>query len=89
MQAMQKADAMTHYELARSTGEPTTAAEITEATAAVRPTLGFLLGLVFLTLTLGTNAARGTDLAHYSSWLKSLGPDYEVVQGNVSTRKTS
>jgi hypothetical protein len=49
----------------------------------VRPTLGFLLGLVFLTLTLGTNAARGTNLAHYSSWLKSLGPDYEVVQGNV------
>jgi hypothetical protein len=79
---MQKEDAMTHYERARSTGEPTTAAEIAEA-AAVRPRLGFLLGLVFLTLTLSTNAARGTDLARYSSWLKSLGPHYEVVQGNV------
>ena len=66
---------MTHYERTRSAGEPTT--------AAVRPALGFLLGLVFLTLMLSTNAAGRTDLARYSSWLKSLGPDYEVVQGNV------
>lgn len=50
---------MTQYKRARSTGKPTTAAEITEA-AAVRPTLGFLLGLVFLTLMLSTNASGGT-----------------------------
>jgi hypothetical protein len=79
---MQKEDAMTHYERARSTGEPTTAAEITE-TAAVRPALGFLLGLVFLTLMLSTNAAGWIHLARYSLWLKSLGPDYKVVRGNV------
>ncbi len=67
---------MTHYERARSTGEPTT--------AAVRPTLGFLLGLVFLILTLSISAAGQTvPMALYSSWLKSLGPDYSVVQGNV------
>jgi hypothetical protein len=73
---------MTLYERTRGTGEPTTAAEITGA-AASRPTLGFLLGLVFLTLMLSTNAAGQTPLGRYSSWLKSLGPDYEVVQGNV------
>jgi len=78
-----KEDAMTHYEPARSTGEPTTAAEITEA-AAARPTLGFLLGLVFLTLMLSVSAAGQTvPMGRYSSWLKSLGPDYDVVQGNV------
>jgi len=69
-------DGMTHYERARSTGEPTT--------AAARPTLGFLLGLVFLILTLSISAAGQTvPMALYSSWLKSLGPDYSVVQGNV------
>ncbi|MGH9437702.1 MAG: hypothetical protein ACRD22_07360 [Terriglobia bacterium] len=66
---------MTHYQRARSTSEPTA--------AAVRPMLAFLLGLVLLALTLNTNAARATDLARYSSWLKSLGRDYEVVQGSV------
>lgn len=74
---------MTHYKRTRRTGERTTAAEITKA-AATRPTLGFLLGLVFMIFMLSISAAGQTvPMGLYSSWLKSLGPDYDVVQGNV------
>ena len=75
---------MAHYERARSTGEPT---------PAVRLMLGVLMGLVFLNLTLSTNAAGVADTnstdtnskvpLNYSSWLKSVGSDYRVVQGTA------
>ena len=63
---------MTHYERTRSTGEPTTATDITEA-AAGRPTLGFLLGLVFLIFMLSISAA-GTDRTHGSLFLMAQKP---------------
>jgi len=72
---------MPYYERARSTGEPTK--------AAVRLTLGFLIGLVFPILTLNASAAGETDtplvvpvpantngnasMDLYVSWLSSLG----------------
>jgi len=81
---------MIHHEWARSTNGPTTEAKVTKATAAVWPALGFLLGLVLLTLALSTSTARAkefdsTDLElfRYSLWLKSLGPGFDVAQGNV------
>ena len=53
---------MIHDELARSTGHTTTVADITVATVAVRPVVGFLLGLVFLAVTLGSSAAAAQGL---------------------------
>ena len=70
---MQKDHGMMHYELARSTGRTATVADSTVATVAVHPVVGFLLGLVFLAVTLGPSAAAAQGLPVCSWPLETTG----------------
>ena len=70
---MQKEHGMIHYELARSTGHTTTVADNAVATVAVRPVVGFLLGLVFLGVTLSTSAAAAQGIPACSWPLETTG----------------
>ena len=64
---------MISCELARSAGRTTTVADITEATVAVRPVVGLLLGLLFLVVTLSPSAAVAQGLPVCSWPLETTG----------------